>query len=504
MVDPGKRILLADDSPLVLAMLTNLLESRGYQVVTAKDGIEATQRAYSEGADLIVLDIFMPRMNGYQVCRLLKNDPVIADVPVIILTGSEESGSAEFWSLQTGANAFLVKGCDREELVRAVERLLAARPPDAPDRASVALGPEEILSRVSDLMDRELYQTTVQRIELQTILRNLQDGVLTLDLEQRISSANQALCHMLGADEQELLGQACAKALGSAGKVAGCLFERALAGEEGIAQDAELESRFGERLPVAVSAVLLRDFLGKTVGGVCMVQDITRRKEIERLYADLAVERQRSEQLLLNILPASIAERLKRHQTTIADSFAEVTVLFADIVNFTPLSAQQSPTDLVRLLGGIFSAFDDLAQKHGLEKIKTIGDAYMVVGGLPEPRADHAEAVAEMALDMLQEIGRFRGPDGQSCNLRIGINTGPVVAGVIGTRKFSYDLWGDTVNVASRMESQGVVGAIQVTPATYKRLENRYRFEAREPFQVKGRGQMVCYLLTGRKEESRA
>jgi adenylate cyclase len=501
MADPGKWILVADDSPLVLAMLTNWLQSRGYRVVTARDGIEATQRAYSEEADLIILDIFMPRMNGYQVCRLLKNDPMIADVPVIILTGSEESGSAEFWSLQTGANAFLVKGCDRLELLSTVERLLAARPPGAAGRASAAPGPEEILSRVSELMDRELYETTVRRIELQTILRNLQDGVLTVDLEQRISSANQALCRMLGADEQELLGRACAEALGAAGKVAGCLFERALTGDEGIAQDAEVESRFGERVPVAVSAVLLRDFLGKTVGGVCLVQDITRRKEIERLYADLAVERQRSEQLLLNILPASIAERLKRQQTTIADSFAEVTALFADIVDFTPISARQTPADLVRMLGGIFSAFDRLAEKHGLEKIKTIGDAYMVVGGLPEPRADHAEAVAEMALDMMREIGRFRGPDGQSCNLRIGINTGPVVAGVIGTRKFSYDLWGDTVNVASRMESQGVAGAIQVTPATYERLKHQYRFEPREPLQVKGRGEMICHLLTGRRDE---
>src|SRR6476620_7255377 len=228
MADSGKRILVADDSPLVLTMLTNLLQSRGYNIVTAKDGIEATQRAYSEAADLIILDIFMPRMNGYQVCRLLKNDPVIADVPVIILTGSEESGSAEFWSLQTGANAFLVKGCDRQELLGTVERLLAARPPGAAGRAAAAPGPEEILSRVSDLMDRELYATTVQRIELQTILRNLQDGVLTLDLEQRISSANQALCHMLGVDERELLGRACAEGLGGAGTVAGCLFERAL------------------------------------------------------------------------------------------------------------------------------------------------------------------------------------------------------------------------------------------------------------------------------------
>jgi PAS domain S-box-containing protein len=493
------KILVADDSPLVVMLLSNLLTSHGYEVATASDGILATQRAYSERPDLILLDIFMPRMNGYQVCRLLKSDPAVAGIPVIILTGSEEQGAAEFWSLHTGADAFMVKGQERQELLATVTRLLAEHPRPAGPAAETP-GPEEILSKVSDLMDRELYQTTVQRIELATILRNLQDGVLTLDMEYRMTSANQALCQMLGLDESALLGQPSEDVLGGAGSVTRRLFEQALAGAEGVPQDAELESRFGERLPVAISSVLLRDFLGKTVGAVCLFQDITRRKEIERLYAELAVERQRAEQLLLNILPAPIAERLKRGQTSIADSFDEVTILFADIVDFTPLSAEQSPAELVRLLGAIFSAFDRLAEKHGLEKIKTIGDAYMLVGGLPEPRVDHAEAVAAMAIDMLEEIRRFRRPDGQPCRIRIGLNTGPVVAGVIGTRKFSYDLWGDTVNVASRMESHGAAGQIHVSEATYRRLCERYTFSPPQSTEIKGRGTMTTYFLTGRGE----
>jgi PAS domain S-box-containing protein len=497
MAEVVEKILIADDSPLVVMLLSNLLRSQGYQVATASDGVLATQRAYSERPDLIVLDIFMPRMNGYQVCRLLKSDPAVAGIPVIILTGSEEAGTAEFWSLQTGADAFLVKGNDHEELLATVTRLLAERPRKPAALAPETPGPEEILSKVSDLMDRELYATTVQRIELATILRNLQDGVLTLDMERQVTSANQALCQMLGVQESALLGRPCAEALGGAGGEAQRLFEQALAGAEGISQDSEVESRFGERVPVAISAVLLRDFLGKTVGGVCLVQDITRRKEIERLYSELAVERQRSEQLLLNILPVPIAERLKRGQTTIADSFAEVTVLFADIVGFTPMSATQSPAELVRLLGAIFSAFDRLAEKHGLEKIKTIGDAYMVVGGLPEPRPDHAEAVAAMALDMREEIHRFRSTDGQACRIRIGINTGPVVAGVIGTSKFIYDLWGDTVNVASRMESHGAPEEIHVSEATYRRLRDRYEFGPPQEVEIKGRGTMTTYYLIG-------
>jgi class 3 adenylate cyclase len=223
--------------------------------------------------------------------------------------------------------------------------------------------------------------------------------------------------------------------------------------------------------------------------------------EAVRARAALEVERQRSERLLLNILPASIAARLKQSQGVIADGFPDVTVLFADIVNFTPLSQGITPAAVVQLLDELFSVFDQLAQRHGLEKIKTIGDAYMVVGGLPDPRPDHAQAVAEMALAMRQEVARHAGPAGRPLQVRIGIDTGPVVAGVIGRSKFSYDLWGDTVNTASRMESQGLAGCIQVTERTYQRLQDRYRFEQRGPIQVRGKTAMVTYLLLGRNPD---
>ena len=213
------------------------------------------------------------------------------------------------------------------------------------------------------------------------------------------------------------------------------------------------------------------------------------------------MERQRSERLLLNILPAAIAARLKQSPGVIADEFPDVTVLFADIVNFTPLSQGIAPEAVVELLDELFSGFDQLAQRHGLEKIKTIGDAYMVVGGLPNPRPDHAQAVAELALAMRAEVARHASPGGRPLQVRIGIDTGPVVAGVIGRSKFSYDLWGDTVNTASRMESQGLPGCIQVTPRTYQRLQGRYRFERRGPIQVRGKAAMVTYLLLGRNPD---
>jgi class 3 adenylate cyclase len=211
----------------------------------------------------------------------------------------------------------------------------------------------------------------------------------------------------------------------------------------------------------------------------------------------LDAERERSERLLLNVLPAPIAARLKQGEEVIADGFPEVTVLFADLVDFTRRSQETTPERVVRVLDELFTALDRLAERHGLEKIKTVGDAYMAVGGLPEPRPDHAEAVADMALAVREEVARHLDPGGRPLQVRIGIDTGPVVAGVIGRRKFSYDLWGDTVNTASRMESNGVAGCIQVTDRAYRRLRDRYRFERRGPVEIKGKGELVTWFLVG-------
>lgn len=223
-------------------------------------------------------------------------------------------------------------------------------------------------------------------------------------------------------------------------------------------------------------------------------------KQFASALQTLAIEKGKSERLLLNVLPAAIAQQLKEEERTIADSFPDVTVLFADIVGFTELAAQTPAIELVEILNVIFSEFDQLTEEHGLEKIKTIGDAYMVVGGLPAPKPNHAEAMAEMALDMQDRITEFCSETGKALSIRIGIHTGPVIAGIIGTKKFIYDLWGDTVNIASRMESHGIPGSIQVTEVTYKRLQHKYVFEERGPIQVKGRGKMNCYLLKAEKK----
>lgn len=222
-----------------------------------------------------------------------------------------------------------------------------------------------------------------------------------------------------------------------------------------------------------------------------------RRREREHLTA-IESERLKSDTLLLNILPQAIAKRLKDGETTIVDSLPQVTVLFADLVGFTQLAGRLKSTDLVRLLDDVFSGFDSLAEVEGLEKIKTIGDAYMVVGGLPTPRRDHARAVADLALAMLNQARQLSCEHGFPIQLRIGIHTGPVIAGIIGRRKFTYDLWGDTVNIASRMESHGLPGHIQISRDTRRRLRTHYQCQSRGAIEIKGIGLLPTWWLLGR------
>lgn len=344
-------VLVVDDNRINQILLSRLLNGKGYTVKSATDGIEALKLMQSHDFDLVLLDIIMPLMDGYQVLEHIKEDPKLRHIPVLVISALD----------------------DIDSIVRCIH-----------------LGADDYLSQPFN-------------------------PVL---LQARISA---------------------------------CLEKKRL-------------------------------------------------RDQEQMYIEkLAAEQEKSERLLLSIFPQPIAERLKREQSIIADSFSEVSVLFADIVNFTSLAARTPPIEIVKWLNKVFSAFDQLAEQHGLEKIKTIGDAYMVVGGLPTPRPDHAEAVAELALNMQQEIMRFNSDNGEPFSMRIGIDSGPVVAGVIGTRKFAYDLWGDTVNTASRMESHGLAGCIQVTASTYERLRDKYLFEKRGKIFIKGKGDTIAYLLLGRK-----
>lgn len=213
----------------------------------------------------------------------------------------------------------------------------------------------------------------------------------------------------------------------------------------------------------------------------------------------LEIEREKSETLLLNILPPWIANKLKKESGIIAENYKSATVLFADVVGFTRIAQETEPHELVKILNELFSQFDDLVEKYRLEKIKTIGDAYMVSAGYPESRSDHAQAMGDFGLEMLGAIANFNRSHGQDFNLRIGISSGPVTAGVIGKKKFMYDVWGDAVNVASRMESHGTPGKIHISDLTFRIIENDFHAECRGIMDVKGKGPMTTYFLTGRK-----
>ena len=256
------------------------------------------------------------------------------------------------------------------------------------------------------------------------------------------------------------------------------------------------------------------DYLPKTFNPILLRARILssfekkRFRDLEKDYLEqlqkekelLQMEQMKSERLILNILPKPIAERLKKNEKNISSSYEDVTILFSDIVGFTQMSSLLTPSDLVALLNDLFTRFDKRAESLGLEKIKTIGDAYMAAGGVPVPRADHADIVADMALGMLEDLAEFNRDNQMSLQMRIGLNSGPVVAGIIGFTKFSYDLWGSTVNVASRMESSSVIGKIQISPSTAKALIGRFDLQGREVIEVKGIGKVLTHFLLKRAD----
>ena len=355
-----------------MRLLSTILTTQGYQVRKALNGQRAIATVQEFPPTLILLDVMMPEMNGYEVCAQLKASPETSSIPVIFLSALDDVVD-KVKAFDVGAVDYITK----------------------------PFHGKEVLARVANQLTIQSQQKLLQE--------------QTKQLEELVERLQN-----------------------------------------------EIKDRQGAELALRIS-------------------------------------KKKSDNLLLNILPAAIVENLKKGEGSPAERFESATVLFADIVDFTSLAARISPLELVDFLNKIFSKFDELTEKHSLEKIKTIGDAYMVAGGLPVPRADHAEAIANMALDMQDAIADFKTDTGEPFQIRIGINTGTVVAGVIGTKKFIYDLWGDTVNVASRMESQGLPGYIQVTAAVYEQLKDRYLFEERGAIPVKGKGDTIVYWLKAKK-----
>jgi adenylate cyclase len=354
-------------------------------------------------------------------------------------------------------------------------------------------------SQIGQFIRRKQAEEALRESEekMRDLFENATDLINSVGLDGHFLYVNQAWINTLGYSEVELAEMTMVDILDPECKDAYLeIFERIITGAIIDQIQAKFITKDGQKISVEGNVNCKFDE-GKPVATRAFFRDITERLKAEEA---LRLEQEQTERLLLNILPGPIADRLKQHQKIIADDFAEVTVLFADIVGFTQLSASMSPIALVDLLNQIFSAFDLLCERHGLEKIKTIGDAYMVVGGLPTPRVDHAEAIAAMAIDMQTEIAKFNAKNNKSFSIRIGVHSGPVVAGVIGIKKFIYDLWGDTVNLASRMESHGLPGQIQVSNVTGELLKDKFILLKRDQIYIKGKGEMTTYFLVGRKE----
>jgi PAS domain S-box-containing protein len=489
-IDTKGVILIVDDNPDNLELLFFFLSDSNFIIEVAKDGKTAIQKVEEAPPDIILLDVMMPGIDGFETCRRLKANQTTKDIPVIFMTALSETVD-KVKGFDVGAVDYITKPIQPEDLIARVTTHLTIR---NLNRSLV----EQNQRLQQEIKERQQKEEEL-RLANQAIAAS-SDGIVISDArkpDMPITYVNPAFERLTGYEAKEVIGRNC-RFLQGQDTEQPALKELREALRDGRGCKVVLSNyrKNGTIFWNELSISPIYDADGNLTHFVGIQSDITERKVAQEA---LRYQQEQSENLLLNILPKPIAEQLKLYPSTIADSFEEVSVLFADLVGFTEFSSRRSAKQLVEFLNEIFSEFDQLADQLGLEKIKTIGDAYMVVAGLPTPRKDHAEAIAQMAIDMQQALTKVNAKTGQSFSMRIGINSGSVVAGVIGLKKFSYDLWGDTVNTASRMESMGIPGEIQVTAETYKRLSHKYLLDERGVLSVKGKGEMITYLLKGSK-----
>ena len=486
-------ILIVDDNPNNVELLFFVLSDSNFVVEVANDGKSALQKIEASPPDLILLDVMMPGIDGFETCRRLKANESTRDIPVIFMTALSETVD-KVTGFSVGAVDYITKPVQEEVLKARINAHLTIR---NLNRSLV----EQNQRLQQEIRERQQKEAEL-RLSNQAIAAS-SNGIVIADASKPdipLTYVNPAFERLTGYTAQEVIGRNCRFLQGQDTDQPGLIeLRKALRDGKGCTVVLSNYRKDGTRFWNELTVSPIYDANDNLTHFVGIQTDITERKQAQEALHD---QQAQTENLLLNILPKPIAEQLKREPSTIADSFEEVSVLFADLVGFTEFSADRSAKELVEFLNVIFSKFDELADQHGLEKIKTIGDAYMVVAGLPMPRPDHADAIAQMALDMQQALAEVNAETGKTFSMRIGINSGSAVAGVIGLKKFSYDLWGDTVNTASRMESLGIPGEIQVTTETYERLRDQYLFEERGIIPVKGKGEMTTYLLKGRKSSS--
>lgn len=491
-------ILIVDDVPDNLQVLAQILEAEGYKVRKAVNGQVAIRTATLAPPDLILLDITMAGMDGYTVCQSLKADPKTATIPIIFISALDNTDN-KVKGLELGGVDYITKPFQEPEVLARVKIQLQIYTLQQHLRTQAKLLQQQNEQLQAEIQTRQQVEAHLREAEIKyrSIFENANEGIFQITAEGQYLAANPALARIFGYDS-------VADLMASTTDI-GQLYVDPKRRQELIAylkhyqriSDAESEVYRQDKQKIWISEGIraVYNSNGKFLFYEGTVQDITERRTAEQT---LRQERMRSERLLVNVLPQKIAQRLKTNPIVIADSLDDASVLFADLVNFTAMSLVLPAQQVVELLNQIFSAFDDLVEHYGLEKIKTIGDAYMVAGGVPVPRADHLDAIANLALDMQQTIQQFSQPDGHPFCLRIGINAGPLVAGVISKKKFTYDLWGNTVNLASRMEATSLSGKIQVPAVIYEQLKTKFVFEPRGSICAQGIGQIETYFLCDR------
>ncbi len=485
-------LLVVHHDASIVQTLVDIFNHDAFQLDILAEHAQALNWLSHRSIDGVLLGTATDDPHSFEMCRQLRQQRTTRDVPIIML--GDRNPDLITAAFATGASDYLSVPLLAEEVWARVQHHF-----DGYRRRQQLSHQNKLL--LNEVRERKLIEDTLRQTEdkYRRIFENATEGIFQSSPEGKFISVNPALASIYGYDSPEDLMQSIndiGTQIYAQPKRRDELIVYLQRFEKIVGAESEVWQKDGTKIWISETIRKVYDEIGGLLYFEGIVHDITERRRMEM---ELRLQRQQADRLLVNILPYQIANRLKMGTKTIAESFEDVTVLFADLVEFTAASVQMVPKELVELLNEIFSTFDRLAEKHGLEKIKTIGDAYMAAAGLPVPRLDHMDAVAQMALEMQQAIAQFKRPNQQPFQLRIGISSGPVIAGVIGVRKFAYDLWGDTVNVASRMESTGIANRIQVTPEIYDHLRNRYTFEHRGPILVKGRGQMESYWLTGRK-----
>ncbi|HEY4635909.1 MAG TPA: response regulator, partial [Rhodospirillales bacterium] len=514
------RVLVVEDEESTRRMMRLILEREGCVVAEAENGRVALERLDASPTDLIVLDLMMPEMDGFEFLAECGKNEAWRKIPIVVMTAKKLT-AADRRRLEGGVALLLEKSDDDLDALLALLRDMIAKRPGQMPAAAAPAAADPPLSTAKTADDRAASQIPVIKGSAAIAGRPLTTGhVLVVDdLETNRELLKR---HLVRDGHTVTLADGGRQALAVADREPFdvILLDLMMPDLNGFAVLSRLKADGRtENIPVIMISALneeqhaiqcieagAEDYLTKPFDIVLLRARINscierkRAHDREEVYrVRLEAEKEKSEDLLLNILPPKIVDRINAGEELIADRFDSVSVLFSDLVGFTEISASMGPSELVHSLNRLFSRFDLLAKQFGVEKVKTIGDAYMVVAGLPDPKPDHKEACAEMALGMIKVLDEINPTLAKPFDIRIGIHSGPVVAGIIGKHKFVYDVWGSTVNIASRFESYCIPNHIHVSAELAGPLAEKFVFESRGLLKMRGVGEIETFFLKGRK-----